>query len=120
MLSDEEKARIRAEEEARAKQKLEAQEERQKVRAALEFRESVKVELNPKKAGVCAGNGGGRRLVAHAPQNTRNLERTDSGRYRGRRIGQQMPGRSANAIGLDRTTRVWVGWRCDIAVFCQY
>jgi hypothetical protein len=50
MLSDEEKARIRAEEEARAKQKLEAQEERQKVRAALEFRESVKVELNPKKA----------------------------------------------------------------------
>jgi hypothetical protein len=50
MLSEEEKARIRAEEEARAKQKLEAQEERQKARAALEFRESVKVELNPKKA----------------------------------------------------------------------
>jgi hypothetical protein len=50
MLSEEEKARIRAEEETRAKQKLEQQEERQKARAALEFRESVKVELNPKRA----------------------------------------------------------------------
>ncbi len=49
MLSEEEKARIRAEEETRAKQKLEAQEERQKARAALEFREAVKVELNPKR-----------------------------------------------------------------------
>lgn len=49
MLSEEEKARIRSEEEARAKQKLEAQEERQKARAALEFREAVKVELNPKR-----------------------------------------------------------------------
>ncbi len=50
MLSEEEKAKIRAEEEARAKQILEQQEERQKARAAFEFRESVKVELNPKKA----------------------------------------------------------------------
>ncbi len=50
MLSEEEKARIRAEEEARAKQKLEAHEERQKALAALEFRESVKTELNPKRA----------------------------------------------------------------------
>jgi hypothetical protein len=49
MLSEEEKARIRAEEEARVKQKLEAQEEREKARAALEFREAVKVELNPKR-----------------------------------------------------------------------
>ncbi len=49
MLSEEEKARIRAEEEARANQKLEVQEERQKARAALEFREAVKVELNPKR-----------------------------------------------------------------------
>jgi hypothetical protein len=49
MLSEEEKARIQAEEEARANQKLEAQEERQQARAALEFRESVKVELSPKK-----------------------------------------------------------------------
>jgi hypothetical protein len=50
MLNEEEKARIRAEEEAKAQQKLEAQEERDKARAALEFRESVKVELNPKRA----------------------------------------------------------------------
>ena len=48
MLSEEEKARIRAEEEARAKQKLVAQRERRKARAALEFREAVKIELNPK------------------------------------------------------------------------
>jgi hypothetical protein len=50
MLNEEEKARIRAEEEAKAQQKLEQQEDRQKARAALEFRESVKVELNPKRA----------------------------------------------------------------------
>ncbi len=49
MLNEEEKARIRAEEEARAKEKLEAQKEREKALAALEFRVSVKAELNPKR-----------------------------------------------------------------------
>jgi hypothetical protein len=48
MLSEEEKARIRAEEEAKAQQKLEVQAERLKKQAALEFRESVAAEINPK------------------------------------------------------------------------
>ena len=48
MLSEEEKAKIRNEEEVKAKQKLEAQEERLKARAALEFREEIKAELIPK------------------------------------------------------------------------
>ena len=52
MLSEEEKAKIRAEEEARAKQKREAQEERLKAKAALEFREEVKAEFNPKPRSV--------------------------------------------------------------------
>ena len=50
MLSEEEKANIRTEEETKAQQKLELLEERQKARAALEFRESIKTELNPKRA----------------------------------------------------------------------
>jgi hypothetical protein len=49
MLNEEEKAKIRNEEQALAKSKLEAQEQRLKAKAALEFREGVKAELLPKR-----------------------------------------------------------------------
>lgn len=47
MLSEEEKAKIRNEEEMKIKQKLEAQEQRLKAKAAIEFREEVKAEFTP-------------------------------------------------------------------------